>query len=243
MGHDSSSIGFGTREPVRTVRFAGERDIPACAGLLGILFSQEHEFRPDPEVQAKALDTIVRRPEVGRIFVCEEAGRIIGMVSMLFSVSTALGRSVAMLEDMIVSPGYRGKGIGSLLADHACRWARSEGIARITLLTDGDNEAAHRFYESQGFIRSGMVVFRKAIDGDLHPAPSSNETTRAMNEKETSALQAWICTECGFVYDPSTGDLESHIRPGVPFEKLPDDWLCPVCSVTRDRFRPFDSQL
>jgi rubredoxin len=64
-----------------------------------------------------------------------------------------------------------------------------------------------------------------------------------MDQRETANPPAWICTECGFVYDPATGDLESNIHPGIPFEKLPDDWLCPVCSVTRDRFRLFDSQL
>ncbi len=64
-----------------------------------------------------------------------------------------------------------------------------------------------------------------------------------MNEQNSTALEAWICVECGFVYDPSTGDLESHIRPGIPFEKLPSDWCCPVCSAKPDKFRPFDSQL
>jgi len=54
---------------------------------------------------------------------------------------------------------------------------------------------------------------------------------------------AWICVECGHVYDPAEGDLEWNIRPGVPFEKLPGEWTCPVCNRTKEQFRIFDSQL
>lgn len=244
MARTSSSIGTGTARTASSIRFAEERDIPACGALLGILFSQEHEFQPNPEVQEKAIRAIVRNPSVGRILVCEEAQVIVGMVSLLFSISTALGKSVAMLEDMIVLPGHRGRGTGSLLVEHACRWAAAEGIARITLLTDGDNEGAHRFYESRGFTRSSMVAFRKLLLPEQGGPPQANATPTSMDDKEnTNLLPAWICTECGFVYDPSSGDLESNIRPGVPFEKLPEDWLCPVCSVSPVRFRPFDSQL
>lgn len=39
----------------------------------------------------------------------KENDAIIGMVSILWSISTALGGKVAFLEDMIVSPSYRGK--------------------------------------------------------------------------------------------------------------------------------------
>ena len=64
-----------------------------------------------------------------------------------------------------------------------------------------------------------------------------------MSENETPELRAWICVECGYVYDPTEGDSEQDIRPGIPFEKLPDDWLCPVCNTSREKFRLFDSHL
>jgi rubredoxin len=64
-----------------------------------------------------------------------------------------------------------------------------------------------------------------------------------MNEQNAPALDAWICEECGYVYDPTEGDLEQNIRPGIPFGNLPDDWLCPVCNAVREKFRIFDSTL
>ncbi len=41
-------------------------------------------------------------------------------------------------------------------------------------------------------------------------------------------MKKYRCTACGYVYDPAEGDPEGGIPHGVPFEDLPDDWICPV---------------
>ncbi|MCW8796593.1 MAG: GNAT family N-acetyltransferase [Chlorobium sp.] len=150
------------------VRCASTSDAHRCSELLGYLFRQEAEFFPDPETQQKGLEMIFNNPDSGTVFVCEERrSRVItGMVILLYTISTALGKKVALLEDMIVDPGFRLQGIGSMLIEHALRHAASEGIERVTLLTDHDNTAAHRLYETNGFVRSGMIVFRKKISTD-----------------------------------------------------------------------------
>ena len=51
-------------------------------------------------------------------------------------------------------------------------------------------------------------------------------------------MQRYVCDICGYIYDPSMGDSANDIPPGVPLEKLPDDWLCPVCGVGVDFFSP-----
>ena len=146
------------------VRTALMSDVPRCAELLEILFSQEHEFTADPETQSRALSLIIDNPEFGRIFVCDVDGVVEGMVMLLFTVSTFLGKKVALLEDMVGAPQWRHKGIGSLLINHAMEFACREGLGRITLLTDRDNNAAQQFYKSKGFAQSEMVVFRKLLD-------------------------------------------------------------------------------
>jgi GNAT superfamily N-acetyltransferase len=153
-------------------RTATENDIARCAGLLEILFSQELEFTANAEAQSRALSMIIGNPELGRIFVCEMDGEIQGMVMLLFTVSTFLGQKVALLEDMVVAPACRGKGVGTRLIDHAVDFACREGFGRITLLTDKDNDAAQQFYRSKGFLRSEMVVFRKPLD---HAATYDNQ--------------------------------------------------------------------
>ncbi len=49
-------------------------------------------------------------------------------------------------------------------------------------------------------------------------------------------MTKWRCTVCGYVYDPEEGDSESGIKPGTPFEELPDDWVCPLCGASKDQF-------
>jgi rubredoxin len=51
-------------------------------------------------------------------------------------------------------------------------------------------------------------------------------------------MERYICTNCGYVYDPLEGDPERGIAPGTPFDELPEEWVCPVCYVTQDRFDP-----
>ena len=51
-------------------------------------------------------------------------------------------------------------------------------------------------------------------------------------------MEKYICTNCGYVYDLEKGDPENGIAPGTPFEKLPEDWVCPICYVGKDQFDP-----
>jgi rubredoxin len=44
------------------------------------------------------------------------------------------------------------------------------------------------------------------------------------------------CQVCGWVYDPENGDPEHGIEPGTPFEEIPDDWKCPLCSANKEDF-------
>lgn len=51
-------------------------------------------------------------------------------------------------------------------------------------------------------------------------------------------MQKYICTVCGYIYDPEMGDPDSGIAPGTAFEDIPDDWVCPVCFVGKEDFEP-----
>lgn len=57
--------------------------------------------------------------------------------------------------------------------------------------------------------------------------------------KETKApvgADKYECTICSYVYDPAQGDPENEIAPGIPFEELPDDWVCPICGAGKEVF-------
>lgn len=48
----------------------------------------------------------------------------------------------------------------------------------------------------------------------------------------------YVCNVCGYVYDPAIGDPDNGVSAGTPFEKLPTDWVCPVCGASKDEFSP-----
>ena len=135
-------------------------DIPQLCILLDELFGQEAEFTPDHEIQERGLSKIINNEDIGVILVVRESDKVIGMVNILYTISTALGGRVGNIEDFVVLPEYRNCGIGSKLIIAAISFAKFMGCKRITLLTDDDNQDAHRFYLKNGFSRSSMVPFR-----------------------------------------------------------------------------------
>ena len=51
-------------------------------------------------------------------------------------------------------------------------------------------------------------------------------------------MDKYVCTVCGYVYDPEVGDPTANVPPGTAFEDLPDDWVCPDCGVGKEMFEP-----
>lgn len=145
------------------VAVAEPNDIPALCDLLAALFSQESEFTVDRDAQTRGLAGIVADGRVGHILVLREGARAVGMVNLLYTISTALGGKVAILEDMVIHPHHRGRGNGSRLLSAAIAFARAQGCHRITLLTDGDNRDAQRFYRRHGFTASSMSPMRRLL--------------------------------------------------------------------------------
>ncbi len=46
----------------------------------------------------------------------------------------------------------------------------------------------------------------------------------------------WVCSACGYIYDPAEGDPEQNIPAGTAFEDLPPAWVCPVCGAPQSEF-------
>ena len=146
--------------PALEIGAATKKDLAQLVDLLGMLFAQEADFVPDAAKQRRALELILGDPRIGRIYVAREDGRVVGMASTLYTVSTAEGGKAAWLEDMVVLPERRERGVGAALLAHAVVGAREEGCLRLTLLSDEDNAQAHAVYASEGFQFSGMRPMR-----------------------------------------------------------------------------------
>jgi len=60
--------------------------------------------------------------------------------------------------------------------------------------------------------------------------------TYIQKEEAKVKMDRYVCSVCGYIYDPEAGDPESGIAPGTLFEKLPGGWVCPVCGAAKDAF-------
>jgi len=69
-----------------------------------------------------------------------------------------------------------------------------------------------------------------AVDGSTESAP---EEEKPLEPKD---MDRYECRSCGYSYEPLKGDGRASIPAGVPFEDLPINWRCPVCSAPRKRF-------
>jgi len=59
-------------------------------------------------------------------------------------------------------------------------------------------------------------------------------------KEEVSKMAKYECTVCGYIYDPELGDPDGGIKPGTPFEEIPDGWVCPVCGASKDQFEKIE---
>jgi GNAT superfamily N-acetyltransferase len=150
---------MGEKEHV-VIEPATEADLDELSEMLGGLFAQEGDFRPDKEKQLRGLRLIFEQPSRGRVFVLRQNGAIVGMINLLFTISTAEGGFVVLLEDLVVHKQYQGKGYGRKLLQHAIDFAKQKNFLRVTLLTDRPENVAQEFFRHHGFVESSMIPMR-----------------------------------------------------------------------------------
>jgi GNAT superfamily N-acetyltransferase len=139
---------------------ATEADLDELSQMLSDLFAQESDFRPDKDKQLRGLRLIFEQPSRGRVFVLRRNGAIVGMINLLFTISTAEGGFVIVLEDLVIHKEYQGKGYGTRLLQHAIDFAKQKNFLRITLLTDRPENVAQEFFRHHGFVESSMIPMR-----------------------------------------------------------------------------------
>ena len=145
-----------------TIRQGGPDDIDALLVLLDQLFAVESDFYFDEAKQRKGLELMMLSGSPDRcVLVAEHRGRVVAMGTVQTLISTAEGRYVGLVEDLVVCSGYRGKGIGKQLLAGIEAWAEQRGLARLQLLADRDNQPALAFYDGRGWKKTRMIGLKK----------------------------------------------------------------------------------
>jgi len=141
------------------------------------------------------------------------------------------GREVDKLKDV----NYKlGEAEAPIVLDHSLAYLEARVINHLDVGTHtifiGELVGADVLSEGEPMT---YAYYRQVKRGTIpKTAPSYIE-----ERKETvSKMAKYKCTVCGYIYDPELGDADGGIKPGTPFEEIPDDWVCPVCGASKDQF-------
>jgi rubredoxin len=89
------------------------------------------------------------------------------------------------------------------------------------------------------------MTLRDALCGGTEASVLSNQERFGLCEKpyepiiqakEVEGMDRYVCSVCGYVYDPEQGDPDNGVAAGTKFEDLPEDWVCPVCGAGKEDF-------
>ena len=142
-------------------------DIPSLVDLLNDLFGIELDFTSDNSRQTRGLQLLIAEAGKGdRLMLAvarDEHGAVVAMGSVQLVISTAEGAPAAWIEDMVVHPDYRRRGIGRQLLEHLLGWAKTRGATRAQLVADTDNTGADLFYSGLGWQTTQLGVRRRFI--------------------------------------------------------------------------------
>ena len=145
------------------IRPARTEDIDALLVLLKQLFEIESDFSFNEAKQKKGLELMMTGGLGCCILVAEHRSSVIGMVTVQTLVSTAEGSSVGLLEDLVVRHDYRKRGIGKKLLSAIEVWSEQQGLSRLQLLADRNNEPALNFYDNAGWSRTNLIALRNSF--------------------------------------------------------------------------------
>ena len=152
------------------IREGRSYDIDAMVGLLRQLFSIEDDFTFNDRKHRHGCAALMADHAHGTIRVAEVSNSVVGMCTAQINVSTAEGGLSALVEDLIVDPLYRRRGIATALLSSLRRWALDNNC--VQLLADRRNESALEFYRKAGWKTTNMICLQRKIHEDFTPIPS-----------------------------------------------------------------------
>lgn len=156
------------------VRRATPADLPGIGRLGALLVEEHYDFDPrrfltatpgTPAGYASFISTQLEDPDKA-VLVADDNGDVIGYAYAAVEGYDymALRGPAGVLQDVIVDPEHRGRGVGRLLINATLEFFRSCDVPRVVLSTAEQNEAAQRLFASMGFRRTMIEMTRELDD-------------------------------------------------------------------------------
>lgn len=149
------------------------------------------------------------------------------------------GREFEKFQGIDYRPGVTG---APLLVDntiaHVEAWVRERVDCVTHDLFVAEVVNARVIKEAEPLTYAYYHLVKKGKTGKGAPTYREEQKEKSKFGERGAEMKRYVCSVCGYVYDPAKGDPENGIPAGTPFERLPQDWVCPVCGASKDQFEP-----
>jgi GNAT superfamily N-acetyltransferase len=109
-----------------------------------------YEALPDDRRNREFLRRFIAPSDDGLLLGAWVADELAGFANIYWTFSSTRAAEVALMNDLFVADGYRGRRIGQALIEAAADAARERGMAHLEWLTAFDNHTAQRLYGRTG---------------------------------------------------------------------------------------------
>ncbi|OGS34140.1 MAG: High molecular weight rubredoxin [Elusimicrobia bacterium RIFOXYB2_FULL_49_7] len=155
------------------------------------------------------------------------------------------GRDMDKLKEVSHKTGVTG---APVVLEHTVAYIEAKVIQSVLVgdhtIFIGEVVDAAVLKDEQPMTYSYYHLVKKGLTPKTAPTYQKEEkseaTVPAAADKKETTMKKYRCTVCGYVYDPAQGDPDSGVKPGTPFEQIPDTWVCPVCGVDKTSFEPVE---
>ena len=159
----------------------------------------------------------------------DKSQKICDGIYYIFAPGHTTGNSIVIVED---------GGLFYIIHGDVTYTDEALYMNKLSIATEDKAAARDTLNKVREFIKNNPTVYvsthtplgyenlenKKVVDLDKMPEPIPPKEVAAK-----AATGKYICSICGYVYDPAEHD-------GVKFEDLPDDWKCPICKNGKDKF-------
>jgi len=132
---------------------------------------------------------------------------------------------------------YKRCGLGSpVLLEHSLGYIEAKVVSELDVGTHtifvGEVVEAEWFRAGEPM----TYAYYHEVKRGKSPKTAPTYIEEEVKKEAKNIMKKYRCEICGYVYDPEVGDPDGGIKPGTPFEEIPDDWVCPVCGAGKDQF-------
>ena len=146
------------------VRFRAARpsDVPALLDQMRDLYRQDG-LRYRRAVARRALTGLLRAPHFGRVFVIDAGGTVAGYAVLTLSWSLAFKGSDAFIDELYVTPSFRGLGLGRQAVEFLVARCRAFGVQALHLEVERRNRRARVLYRTSGFADHRQMLMTRIL--------------------------------------------------------------------------------